>query len=162
MNVAFGDVLNSGGLAIYVSNSSEEGILIQGNNLWVPKEGTAGEGLKYENLARDFGVELGGWSFGAQFGDLNNDGNLDLFVTNGYISLDRNRSYWYDFAKVAGGERSIIYRGPNWPAIGGPRPSRHPTKHRGPYRRAARVCRCGARTRRSDKFEAPAHRSAGP
>ena len=37
------------------------------------------------------GVELGGWSFGAQFGDLNNDGTLDLFLTNGYVSLDRRR-----------------------------------------------------------------------
>ncbi len=128
MNVAFGDVLNSGGLAIYVSNISEEGILIQGNNLWVPKEGTAGEGLKYENLARDFGVELGGWSFGAQFGDLNNDGNLDLFVTNGYISLDRNRSYWYDFAKVAGGNSSIIADATNWPAFDGRSLAGHQTK----------------------------------
>ncbi|HEV2976005.1 MAG TPA: CRTAC1 family protein [Casimicrobiaceae bacterium] len=119
MNVAFGDILNQGRYAVYVSNISEEGILIQGNNLWMPKEGTAGETLRYENLARDFGVELGGWSFGAQFGDLNNDGNLDLFVTNGYISLDRNRSYWYDFAKVAGGNSSIIGDARNWPAFDG-------------------------------------------
>jgi enediyne biosynthesis protein E4 len=119
MSVSFGDVLNSGRFAIYVSNISEEGILIQGNNLWVPKEGTAGKDLKYENLAGAFGVELGGWSFGAQFGDLNNDGNLDLLVTNGFVSLDRNRSYWYDFAKVAGGHSSIIADAMNWPAFDG-------------------------------------------
>jgi hypothetical protein len=119
MNVAFGDILNRGRYAVYVSNISEEGILIQGNNLWMPKEGTAGETLRYENLARDFGVELGGWSFGAQFGDFNNDGNLDLFVANGYISLDKNRSYWYDFAKVAGGNSSIIGDARNWPAFAG-------------------------------------------
>ena len=74
MNTAFGDIFNRGKYAVYVSNISEDGILIQGNNLWVPKEGTSGDGLQYENLARDFGVELGGWSFGAQFGDFNNDG----------------------------------------------------------------------------------------
>jgi hypothetical protein len=119
MSVSFGDVLNSGRFAIYVSNISEEGILIQGNNLWVPKEGTAGKDLKYENLAGAFGVELGGWSFGAQFGDLNNDGNLDLLVTNGFVSLDRSRSYWYDFAKVAGGHSSIIADAMNWPAFDG-------------------------------------------
>ena len=119
MNAAFGDILNQGRYAVYVSNISEDGILIQGNNLWVPKEGTSGDAIKYENLARDFGVELGGWSFGAQFGDLNNDGTLDLYLTNGYISLDRNRSYWYDFSKVAGGNSTIIGDAKNWPAFEG-------------------------------------------
>jgi hypothetical protein len=117
MNVAFGDIFNRGSYAVYVTNISEEGVLIQGNNLWVPKEGTSGEGLKYENLARDLGVELGGWSFGAQFGDLNNDGTLDLYLANGYVSRDRNRSYWYDFSKVASGNTSIIADARNWPAI---------------------------------------------
>jgi enediyne biosynthesis protein E4 len=117
MNVAYGDILNQGKYAIYVSNISEEGVLIQGNNLWVPKEGEAG--LRYENLARDMGVELGGWSFGAQFGDLNNDGNLDLYLTNGYISLSRTKSYWYDFSKVAGGNSKIIADADHWPAFEG-------------------------------------------
>jgi hypothetical protein len=119
MNAAFGDVLDQGRYAVYVSNISENGILIQGNNLWVPKEGTTGDAIRYENLARDFGVELGGWSFGAQFGDLNNDGTIDLYLTNGYISLDRNRSYWYDFSKVAGGNSTIIGDAKNWPAFDG-------------------------------------------
>ena len=77
MNAAFGDIFNEGHLAIYVSNISEDGILIQGNNLWVRGRGKA-DVPRYENLARESGVELGGWSFGAQFGDLNNDGALDL------------------------------------------------------------------------------------
>ncbi|HXC00555.1 MAG TPA: CRTAC1 family protein [Terriglobales bacterium] len=128
MNAAFGDILNQGKYAVYVSNISEDGILIQGNNLWMPKEGTAGDTLKYQNLARDFGVELGGWSFGAQFGDLNNDGTLDLYLTNGYISLDRNRSYWYDFSKVAGGNSSIIGDAKNWPAFEGRSLSGYQTK----------------------------------
>ncbi|MFZ0663889.1 MAG: CRTAC1 family protein [Acidobacteriaceae bacterium] len=119
MNVAFGDIFNQGKFSIYVSNISESGVLIQGNNLWVPQEGTSGSTLHYQNMARDLGVELGGWSFGAQFGDFNNDGNLDLFLTNGYISLDRNKSYWYDFAKVAGGNSTIIGDAKNWPAFNG-------------------------------------------
>ncbi|MDP9338516.1 MAG: CRTAC1 family protein [Acidobacteriota bacterium] len=119
MNVAFGDILNQGKYAIYVSNISEEGVLIQGNNLWMPKEGSAGDELKYENLARDMGVELGGWSFGAQFADLNNDGTLDLYLTNGNVSLDHSRNYWYDFSKVAGGNTAIISDAKNWPAMEG-------------------------------------------
>ena len=119
MNVAFGDVFNQGRYAVYVSNISEDGVLIQGNNLWVPKEGTGSTDIRYENLARDMGVELGGWSFGAQFGDLNNDGTLDLYLTNGYVSLDRKRDYWYDFSKVAGGNAAIIGDAKDWPAMDG-------------------------------------------
>ena len=103
MNVAFGDIMNQGKYAVYVSNISEDGVLIQGNNLWVPREESSSGAIKFDNLARELGVELGGWSFGAQFADLNNDGTLDLYLTNGYVSLDKNRSYWYDFSKVAGG-----------------------------------------------------------
>ena len=119
MNVAVGDIFNQGKYAVYVSNISEEGVLIQGNNLWVPKETAEAGGVTYENMARDLGVELGGWSFGAQFGDLNNDGTLDLYLTNGYVSLDRKRSYWYDFAKVAGGNAAIISDADHWPAVDG-------------------------------------------
>jgi hypothetical protein len=119
MNAAVGDILNQGRFAIYVTNISEEGILLQGNNLWVPKAGTTGEDLQYDNLARAMGVELGGWSFGAQFGDLNNDGYLDLYLINGYISADRDRNYWYDFSKVAGGNTSIISDANNWPPMQG-------------------------------------------
>jgi len=129
MSVSFGDVFNQGRYAVYVSNISEDGALIQGNNLWVPKEGTKGAAIKYENLARDMGVELGGWSFGAQFGDLNNDGNLDLYVTNGYVSLDPKRSYWYDFTKIAGGNSSIIGDAKDWPAVDGRSHSGYQQKH---------------------------------
>src|SRR5271169_552887 len=47
MNVAYGDIFNQGKYSVYVSNISEEGILIQGNNLWVPQEGNAGGAIKF-------------------------------------------------------------------------------------------------------------------
>src|SRR5918911_5370628 len=59
MTASVGDILNQGRYAIFVSNISEEGVLVQGNNLWVPKPGTSGNGLKYENLANAMGVEMG-------------------------------------------------------------------------------------------------------
>ena len=117
MNASVGDVLNHGRFAIYVSNISEEGILLQGNNLWVPVPAPGGLPT-YENLARAMGVDLGGWSFGAQFGDLNNDGFLDLYLVNGYVSASRDESYWYDFSKVAGGHEVVIGDAANWPAMG--------------------------------------------
>lgn len=114
MNAAVGDVLNQGRLAIYETNISEEGVLIQGNNLWIP---TSDRALKYDNLASVMGVELGGWSFGAQFGDLNNDGYIDLYLTNGYVSGDPGTSYWYDFSEITGGHSRIISDAKNWPAM---------------------------------------------
>jgi hypothetical protein len=117
MNASVGDVLNQGKLAIYVSNISEEGILLQGNNLWVPTGGTRRMPV-FENMARAMGVDLGGWSFGAQFGDLNNDGFLDLYLVNGYVSASRDESYWYDYSKVAGAHRLVIGDAANWPAMG--------------------------------------------
>ena len=119
MNASVGDVLNQGRFAIYVSNISEEGVLIQGNNLWVPRDGTTGDAIKYDNLARAMDVEIGGWSFGAQFGDMNNDGTLDLYLVNGYVSADRNQNYWYDFSKIAGGNSTIISDAAHWPAMDG-------------------------------------------
>jgi hypothetical protein len=117
MNASVGDVLNQGAFAVYVSNISEEGILIQGNNLWVPSGGTP-EAPKFDNMARAMGVDLGGWSFGAQFGDLNNDGFLDLYLVNGYVSASKTASYWYDYSKVAGGHEVVISDAANWPPMG--------------------------------------------
>jgi hypothetical protein len=129
MDVAFGDIFDQGKYSVYVSNISEDGVLLQGNNIWVPR-GDAGGGIPhYDNLARDTGVELGGWSFGAQFGDLNNDGSLDLYLTNGYVSLDKKRSYWYDFSKIAGGNSTIIGDAKDWPAMNGRSLSGYQQKH---------------------------------
>jgi len=119
MTASVGDILNQGQYAIFVSNISEEGVLVQGNNLWMARAGTSGNVVKFENMANSLGVELGGWSFGGQFGDLNNDGFLDLYTVNGNVSLDPDHSYWYDYSKVAGGNRAIIADAANWPPLKG-------------------------------------------
>ena len=115
MSLSFGDIQNSGQFALYITNISAPGNLVQGNNLWVPSGQS--QSLHYDNLAGEDGVEMGGWSFGAQFGDLNNDGTLDLFLTNGYISASREKDYWYDYSRISGGNGGIIADAKNWPPI---------------------------------------------
>jgi hypothetical protein len=124
MNAAFGDVFNDGRLSIYKTNISEPGVLVQANDLWVPKKEAAGKSgnpgsIVFEDLASSMGVDLGGWSWGAQFGDLNNDGKLDLYLVNGYVSAGERSSYWYDFAQIAVGHSTIIGDAQNWPAMKG-------------------------------------------
>jgi hypothetical protein len=119
MNASFGDVFNDGRLAIYKTNISEPGVLVQANDLWVPRVRAGDGGVEYENLASSLGVDLGGWSWGAQFGDLNNDGRQDLYLTNGYVSAGDRTSYWYDFAQIAVGHSQIIADASHWPAMRG-------------------------------------------
>ncbi len=117
MNVSFGDVNNLNQVSLYISNITETGVLLQGNNLWTPFN--EGGKIKFRNEARSRGVESGGWSYGSQFGDLNNDGFLDLYVANGYISGIKGSSYWYDYSKITGGNKSIISDAANWPPMEG-------------------------------------------
>ncbi len=118
MSVSFGDILNQGKHSIYITNISEAGVLMQGNNLWVPSRESENSGTpQFRNLASNLGVEIGEWAYSGQFLDLNNDGNLDLYVANGYVSAEPNTDYWYDYAKVVGGNRSIIIDANNWPAM---------------------------------------------
>ena len=118
MSVSLGDVLNEGRPAIYVSNITEPGNLVQGNNLWVVAGETSSGLPRYLNQAGTLNIERGGWSWGARFGDLNNDGWLDLYLTNGYISADQGKSYWYDYGKIAGGLKGLIGDAVYWPPIG--------------------------------------------
>ena len=132
MNASVADVFNDGRLAIYKTNISEPGQLVQGNDLWVPtsrdddrrgrssdRPGDRSDPPEYENLATTLGIDLGGWSWGAQFGDLNNDGTQDLYLVNGYVSAGERTSYWYDFSVIAVGHSNIIGDAANWPAMRG-------------------------------------------
>lgn len=114
MSVSLGDVHNRGRLDVFVTNISERGYLFQGNNLRINFLDESG---RFDEVARGV-VADAGWAWGAQFGDLNNDGYLDLFVTNGFISADRNRDYWYGMSKIAGGHGAVFQDASNWPEIG--------------------------------------------
>ncbi len=119
MSVSFGDINNKGVTGIYNTTITEKGILIQDNNYWEPESQQTGNYPRFVNLAQLAGIDNAGWSYGAQFGDLNNDGNMDLYVANGFISAKKGTSYWYDYSKVTGGNSSIIEDALNWPDMKG-------------------------------------------
>jgi len=114
MAVAVGDVYNRGRHDVLVTNISEKGFLFQGNNLRLNFLKELG---RFDEVAKG-PVADAGWAWGAQFGDLNNDGLLDLVIANGFISADSTRDYWYAMSKIAGAQGNIFEDAKNWPAIG--------------------------------------------
>ncbi len=114
MSVALGDAFNHGRLDAFVANISERGYLFQNNNLRVNEMPAAGA---FRNVAEG-AVADAGWAWGAQFGDLNNDGANELFVANGFISADRQKSYWYAMSKIAGANGRLFEDAATWPAFG--------------------------------------------
>ncbi len=114
MSASLGDVLNRGRVDAFVTNISERAYLFQGNNLrlnFLPELG------RFEQGAAGV-VADAGWAWGAQIGDLDNDGQNELFITNGYVSADRDKSYWYAMSKVAGANGNVFEDTRNWPAVG--------------------------------------------
>jgi len=114
MAVALGDVYNRDRHDVFVTNISERGFLFQGNNLRINFLKELG---RFNEIATGV-VADAGWAWGAQFGDLNNDGLLDLVVVNGFISADSGRDYWYAMSKIAGAQGNIFEDAKNWPPIG--------------------------------------------
>ncbi|HKX45669.1 MAG TPA: CRTAC1 family protein, partial [Planctomycetota bacterium] len=114
MAVAIGSSANDGRMALFVSNISSQGYIFHGNNLRVNRLQDAGI---FVQQARGALVDAG-WAWGAQFGDLDNDGWQDLVVVNGFISQDPDKSYWYDASKVAGGVGGILADAAHWSPIG--------------------------------------------
>jgi hypothetical protein len=114
MSASLGDAFNRGHLDVFVTNISERGYLFQNNNLRLNQMSEAG---RFRNVA-DGQVADAGWAWGAQFGDLNNDGTNELFVANGFISADSSRSYWYAMSKIAGANGLLFEDAATWPAFG--------------------------------------------
>lgn len=105
MNSEFYDYNRDGKIDLFVSNIFEKNFSHGGNVLWENKGG------RFENRAIEAGVSDCGYAWGAKFGDLNNDGREDLFVTNGLFHMpavknaNEARSLWYlklEMAQVPG------------------------------------------------------------
>jgi len=113
MCVALGDVWSQGKLSVFVTNISRRGYLFQGNNLRVSMLDVQGPMLQ---LA-DGDVADCGWAWGAQFGDLDDDGFQDLVVANGFISASRERDYWYQMSKISLATGDVVADAALWPAF---------------------------------------------
>ena len=114
MSVTLGDAFNRGRLDAFVTNISERGYLFQNNNLRLNQLRETG---RFRNVAEGELADAG-WAWGAQFGDLNNDGVNELFVANGFISADRTKSYWYSMSKIAGANSRFFEDAATWPPFG--------------------------------------------
>src|SRR5438105_3669166 len=114
MSVTLGDAFNRGRLDAFVTNISERGYLFQNNNLRLNQ---MTEAHRFHNVAEGE-IADAGWAWGAQFGDLNNDGANELFVANGFISADRQKSYWYAMSKIAGANGRLFEDAATWPPFG--------------------------------------------
>jgi enediyne biosynthesis protein E4 len=114
MAVALGDAFNRGRLDAFVTNISERGYIFQNNNLRLNE---MPEEKRFRNVSEGE-IADAGWAWGAQFGDLNNDGANELFVANGFISADRTKSYWYAMSKIAGANNRLFEDAASWPPFG--------------------------------------------
>jgi tetratricopeptide (TPR) repeat protein len=116
MNVDFGDFNNDGWLDIFVSNITTAEYLQEGGMLWHNNGVGESGNLTLTDISLEAGTYDGGWGWGAKFFDYDNDGDLDLVGTNGFISAGEG-SYWFDLASwTTDDENSTDSR--NWPAIG--------------------------------------------
>lgn len=113
MCVALGDFLNDGTLGVYVTNISKQGYLFQGNNLRVNRLAAGG---RMQNIAEGVVCDCG-WAWGAQFGDYDNDFDMDLVVLNGFISASRERDYWFGMAKIGSAAGDLAEDASFWPPI---------------------------------------------
>jgi enediyne biosynthesis protein E4 len=114
MSVSLGDVYNRGRHDVFVTNISVPGYIFHGNSLRMNLLSEVG---RMRDVARGI-VADAGWAWGAQFADFDNDGLMDLFVVNGFISADPSRDYWYGLSKVAGSQGILVEDAANWSPMG--------------------------------------------
>ncbi|MEW5799781.1 MAG: FG-GAP-like repeat-containing protein [Bacteroidota bacterium] len=102
-----GDIDNDGDLDVFVANHSNQNDFLYKNN---------GDGT-FTKVSADPVVTSGGYSVGSAFGDVDNDGDLDLFVTNAFSGSAQTKNFLFlnngngTFAKV---DTGIIVNDLGW------------------------------------------------
>jgi enediyne biosynthesis protein E4 len=111
MNVDWGDFDNDGLLDVYVTNITDD-YMREGNFLW-HNNGN----LTFSDISRETGTAETGWGWGAKFFDYDNDGWLDLYVVNGWVSAGKE-SYVPDIFNMVTKPGIDFADARNWPPMG--------------------------------------------
>ncbi|MES1241628.1 MAG: CRTAC1 family protein [Acidobacteriota bacterium] len=112
MNAEWGDFDGDGWLDIYVTNITDD-YMREGNFLWHNN----GD-LTFTDVARETGTYDTGWGWGGKFLDYDNDGWLDLYVVNGWVSAGPE-SYVPDIFAMVTRPDVDFTDARNWPPMGG-------------------------------------------
>ncbi len=114
MNVDWGDFDNDGLFDVFVTNITDE-YMKEGNFLWK----NLGN-LHFADVARETGTFATGWGWAGKFFDYDNDGWLDLYVVNGWVSqsADPKDNYVLDIFKVIVDPKIDLADARNWPPMG--------------------------------------------
>ena len=111
MNVDFGDFDGDGLLDIYVTNITDD-YMREGNYLW-----RNNGNLTFSDVSRETGTFDTGWGWAAKFFDYDNDGWLDLYVVNGWVSAG-SESYVPDIFAMITRPNVNFADARNWPPMG--------------------------------------------
>lgn len=129
MNIDFGDVDGNGYLDLYITNilaphyKSDEG-----NMLWLNLDDASRPGgRRFTNVAKATETLDGGWGWGAKFLDANNDGLLDVFALNGFVTGDVAHTYWYELQEMVTQTKNNAADVSAWPVMGNRDLSGHET-----------------------------------
>jgi enediyne biosynthesis protein E4 len=120
MNVDIGDVNNDGYLDIYVTNILERSYKTdEGNMLWLNcADASCPGGRGFRNLGEATGTHDGGWGWGGKFADFNNDGLMDIFTVNGFVTGDLKRNYWFAIQEMVTQTKNQTADARDWPVMG--------------------------------------------
>jgi hypothetical protein len=111
MNAEWGDFDNDGLLDIYVTNITDD-YMREGNFLW-----RNNGDLTFTDVSKETGTWDTGWGWGAKFFDYDNDGWLDLYVTNGWVSAGKD-DYVPDIFEMIVKPNIDLADARNWPPMG--------------------------------------------
>ncbi len=112
MNAEFGDYNNDGFLDIIVANITTDEYLKEGNVL----HENLGDGT-FVDVAVETGCWHGGWAWGIKFIDFDNDGDLDIYNVNGFVTAGEE-SWWFDLAMFATDIAGDPEDANTWPPMG--------------------------------------------